>query len=186
MAVGKAVSAVIRRVLRIYVDQAPVLMPAAAVVFAFTGILAAVLVAASPSLVLVALLIILVATVLFTGMIVELVADVQDGRRDASARRSELGHDRGAHACRTPGDESAPARELRRLQGRSVIRTWKLAIEGEMFLDNAGTKRHSTQRNRYSFRVIGVAYWYVEVLFERFHRAQVHAGRLGRIVTDAV
>ena len=79
------VGAVIRRVLRIYVDQAPVLIPAAAVVFAFTGILAAVLAAASPSLALVSLLIILIATVLFTGMVVELVADVQDGRRDASA-----------------------------------------------------------------------------------------------------
>jgi hypothetical protein len=79
------VGGVIRRVLRIYVDQAPVLMPAAAVVFAFTGILAAVLAAASPSLALVSLLIILVATVLFTGMVVELVADVQDGRRHASA-----------------------------------------------------------------------------------------------------
>ena len=33
----------IRRVLDIYVDQAPVLMPAAAVVFVFTGILSTVL-----------------------------------------------------------------------------------------------------------------------------------------------
>jgi hypothetical protein len=79
------VGEVIRRVFRIYVDQAPVLMPASAVVFAFTGVLAAVLAAASPQLELVALLIILVATVLFTGMVVELVADVQDGRRDARA-----------------------------------------------------------------------------------------------------
>lgn len=79
------VGGVIRRVFRIYVDQAPVLMPAAAAVFACTGILAGVLAAASPSLALVSLLIILVATVLFTGMVVELVADVQDGRRDASA-----------------------------------------------------------------------------------------------------
>jgi hypothetical protein len=74
-------------VFRIYVDQAPVLMPAAAVVFAFTGVLTGVLAAASPSLALLSLLIILVATVLFTGMVVELVADVQDGRRDASARQ---------------------------------------------------------------------------------------------------
>jgi hypothetical protein len=35
----------------------------------------------------VALLIGLVATTLFTGMVVELVADVQDGRRDASVRQ---------------------------------------------------------------------------------------------------
>jgi hypothetical protein len=81
------VSGVIRRVLHIYVDQAPVLMPAAAVVFACTGVLAGLLAAASPSLALLSLLVILVATVLFTGMVVELVADVQDGRRDASARQ---------------------------------------------------------------------------------------------------
>ncbi|HYB23352.1 MAG TPA: hypothetical protein VED41_06115, partial [Solirubrobacteraceae bacterium] len=78
------VGAVIRRVFEIYVEQAPVLMPAAAVVFVFTGIIATLLVAASPSLTLLALLIDLVATTLFTGMIVELVADVRDGRRDAS------------------------------------------------------------------------------------------------------
>jgi hypothetical protein len=76
---------VIRRVFEIYVDQAPVLMPAAAVVFVFTGILAALLAAASPGLALVGVLIGLVASTLFTGMVVELVADVQDGRRDASA-----------------------------------------------------------------------------------------------------
>jgi hypothetical protein len=81
------VGGVIRRVLDIYVDQAPVLMPAAAVVFVFTGIIAELLVAASASLALVALLIDLVATTLFTGMIVELVADVRDGRRDASVGR---------------------------------------------------------------------------------------------------
>jgi hypothetical protein len=78
------VGAVIRRVFEIYVDQAPVLMPAAAVVFVFTGILSAVLLAASPGLAIVSLLIILVATTLFTGMVVELVADIQDGRRDAT------------------------------------------------------------------------------------------------------
>ena len=78
------VGGVIRRVLNIYVDQASVLMPAAAVVFVFTGIVAALLVVASPGLVLVALVIDLVAGTLFTGMVVELVADVQDGRRDSS------------------------------------------------------------------------------------------------------
>jgi hypothetical protein len=75
---------VIRRVLQIYVDQASVLMPAAAVVFVFTGIIAALLIVASPGLALLALLIDLVAGTLFTGMVVELVADVQDGRRDSS------------------------------------------------------------------------------------------------------
>ncbi|MGA2455877.1 MAG: YciC family protein [Solirubrobacteraceae bacterium] len=78
------VGGVIRRVFQIYVDQASVLMPAAAVVFVFTGIIAALLVAASPALALIALIVDLVATTLFTGMVVELVADVQDGKRDAS------------------------------------------------------------------------------------------------------
>jgi hypothetical protein len=79
------VGGVVRRVLHIYVDQAPVLMPAAAVVFVFTGILSTVLVNSSPGLRFLALLIGFVANVLFTGMVVELVADVQDGKRDASA-----------------------------------------------------------------------------------------------------
>lgn len=76
--------AVIRRVFEIYVDQASVLMPAAAVLFVFTGIIAELLIVASPALVLVALVIELVAGTLFTGMVVQLVADVQDGRRDSS------------------------------------------------------------------------------------------------------
>lgn len=81
------VGGVIRRVFDIYVDQASVLMPAAAVVFVFTGIISALLIVASPALALVAVIISLVATTLFTGMVVELVADVQDGRRDASVRQ---------------------------------------------------------------------------------------------------
>ena len=76
---------VFRRVFEIYVGQASVLMPAAAVVFVVSGILSTLLVAASPGLAVVALIISLVAGTLFTGMIVELVADVRDGRRDASA-----------------------------------------------------------------------------------------------------
>jgi hypothetical protein len=78
------VGAVIDRVFSIYVDQAPVLMPAAAVVFLLSGILTSVIVAAAPGLTLLAVLISLVATTLFTGMIVQLVADVRDGHRDAS------------------------------------------------------------------------------------------------------
>jgi len=78
------VGAVIDRTFKIYVDQASVLLPAAAVVFVLTAILSEVLVAAAPVLALVALLISLVATTLFTGMVVELVAEVQDGRRDAT------------------------------------------------------------------------------------------------------
>jgi len=76
---------VVRRVADIYVEQAPVLMPAAAVVFVFTGIVASLLVEANRGYELLALLIDLVATTIFTGMIVELVSDLRDGRRDASA-----------------------------------------------------------------------------------------------------
>jgi hypothetical protein len=79
------VGAVIRRVFDIYVDQAPVLLPASAVVFVISGIIASLLVSAGPGPALIAFLISFVAGALFTGMIVELVADVQDGRRDHSA-----------------------------------------------------------------------------------------------------
>ncbi|MEA2152923.1 MAG: hypothetical protein QOI18_1156, partial [Solirubrobacteraceae bacterium] len=79
------VGGVTRRVFDIYVDQAPVLLPASAVVFVITGIVTALLVAAAPALALLALLLSLVATTLFTGMVVELVSDIQDGRRDHSA-----------------------------------------------------------------------------------------------------
>jgi hypothetical protein len=79
------VGGIIRRTFQIYVDQASVLMPAAAVVFVISGILGVLLIAASKGLAFFALVITLVATTLFTGMVVELVADVQDGRRDASA-----------------------------------------------------------------------------------------------------
>jgi hypothetical protein len=75
---------VIRRVLDIYVEQAPVLMPASAAVFVLTGILTGALVAAGPGPALIALIISLLATTLFTGVVVQLVADVRDGRRDAS------------------------------------------------------------------------------------------------------
>ena len=87
MAAQVDVGAVIRRVFDIYVEQAAVLMPAAAVVFAFTGILGGVLIAASPTLAFLAVAIDLVAVTLFTGMVVQLVADVQDGRRDATPRQ---------------------------------------------------------------------------------------------------
>ncbi len=79
------IGAVIRRVFDIYVQQAAVLMPAAAVVFVFTGIITGLLVVASSGLAVVAVAIYLVAATLFTGMVVRLVADVQDGRRDATA-----------------------------------------------------------------------------------------------------
>jgi hypothetical protein len=78
------VGGVIRRVFDIYVEQASVLLPASAVVFVITGIVSALLVAAAPGLAVLALLLSLVAGTLFTGMVVELVADIQDGRRDHS------------------------------------------------------------------------------------------------------
>ena len=87
MAAQIDVGAVIRRVFDIYVEQAAVLMPAAAVVFAFTGVLGGVLIAASRTLAFLAVAIDLVAVTLFTGMVVQLVADVQDGRRDATPRQ---------------------------------------------------------------------------------------------------
>ncbi len=79
------VGAIIRRAFQIYVDQAPVLMPAAAVVFVISSVFGVLLIAASAGLAFIALIVSLVATTLFTGMVVELVSDVQDGRRDASA-----------------------------------------------------------------------------------------------------
>ncbi len=79
------VGAVIGKVWRIYVEEASVLMPAAAVVFVFTGIISTLLIRAGTGLELIAELVGIVATWLFTGMVVELVADVQDGRRDATS-----------------------------------------------------------------------------------------------------
>ena len=78
------VGGVIRRTFEIYADQALVLITAAAVVFVISAVVGALLVTASPGLAIIALVVSLVASTLFTGMVVELVADVQDGRRDAS------------------------------------------------------------------------------------------------------
>ena len=78
------IGSVISRTFGIYADQASVLLPAAAVVFVVVGIIDAVLVAIAPVLLLIGFILSLVAVTLFTGMVVELVADVQDGRRDAT------------------------------------------------------------------------------------------------------
>lgn len=77
------VSEVVRRVFAIYVDQASILFPVAAVVFVINGILASLLIHAGLSLV--AILLDLIASAVFTGMITELVSDLREGRRDASA-----------------------------------------------------------------------------------------------------
>lgn len=75
---------VIRRTFHIYLGRASVLLPAAAVVFGITGILSAILIAVSPSLVYVSFLISDVAIMLFTAMVVGLVDAVQDGPRETS------------------------------------------------------------------------------------------------------
>ncbi len=77
------VGEVVRRVFAIYVDQAAILFPAAAAVFVINGILASLIIHAG--LALVAILLDLVASAVYTGMITELVADLREGRRDASA-----------------------------------------------------------------------------------------------------
>ena len=78
------IGSVISRTFSIYADQASVLLPAAAVVFVVVGIVDAVLVVVAPVLLLIGFILSLVAITLYTGMVVELVADVQDGRRDAT------------------------------------------------------------------------------------------------------
>jgi len=79
------IGAVVRRVFDIYVEQAAVLMPAAAAVFVLTGIVTRLLILSNPGLAVVAVAIYFVTVTVFTGMVVSLVSDVQDGRRDASA-----------------------------------------------------------------------------------------------------
>jgi hypothetical protein len=78
------VGSVISRTFSIYADQASVLLPAAAVVFIVIGIITALLIVIAPVLAILAFVVILLGTTLYTGMVVELVADVQDGRRDAT------------------------------------------------------------------------------------------------------
>jgi hypothetical protein len=75
---------VVSQVFEIYRDQAGVLLPAALVVFVVEGLISGILVAISFALILVALIVQIVATTLYQGMVVQVVADVQDGRRDAS------------------------------------------------------------------------------------------------------
>jgi hypothetical protein len=73
---------VIRRTCDVYLDQRRVWLPAAAVVFGVTGLLDAIVIAAAPDFVYVAFLISDVATTLFTGMIVGLVADGHAHQRE--------------------------------------------------------------------------------------------------------
>jgi hypothetical protein len=78
------IGSVISRTFSIYADQASVLLPASAAVFVVVGAVSALLVVIAPVLAILAFVVILVGTTLFTGMVVELVSDVQDGRRDAT------------------------------------------------------------------------------------------------------
>lgn len=72
------------RIFGIYGDQAGVLLPVAFAVFVVEAVISAVLVSISPWLLIVALLVNVVFSTLYAGMVVRLVEDVQDGRRDHS------------------------------------------------------------------------------------------------------
>lgn len=72
------------RIFAIYGDQAAVLLPVAAAIFLAEAVLAALLLAVGPLLLIVAVLVQIVAATLYAGMVVALVQDVQDGRRDHS------------------------------------------------------------------------------------------------------
>lgn len=78
------VGGTLSRIFGIYGDQAAVLLGAAAVVFVIEAVVAAVLVSISGILVIVALIVNVIASTLYAGMVVKLVEDVQDGRRDHS------------------------------------------------------------------------------------------------------
>ena len=81
------VGRIIESVFEIYREHAAVLLPVAAAVFLIEAILSAVLVAVSPVLVLVAIVVQIAISTLYQGMVVTLVSDVQDGRRDASVEQ---------------------------------------------------------------------------------------------------
>lgn len=74
---------VVSRVFDIYRDQAGVLLPAAAAIFLINALLTLVL-SGSIVLSLLSALVQLILIFLYQGMVVNLVSDVQDGRRDSS------------------------------------------------------------------------------------------------------
>jgi hypothetical protein len=75
----------INEVFRIYVDQAGVLLPAALVLFVIEGLVSGILIALLGIIgAILAVIFQLVVNTIYQGMVVQLVADVQDGRRDAS------------------------------------------------------------------------------------------------------
>ncbi len=77
------VGGTLSQVFAIYRDQAGVLLPVAFLLFLAVAVVEA-LTGASLVLLLVAVLVSTIATTLYQGMVVNLVRDVQDGRRDSS------------------------------------------------------------------------------------------------------
>lgn len=78
------VGRVAREVFEIYRDQAAVLLPAAAAIFVIEAVLTGLLLTGGIILYLLALAVEVIALTFYTGMVVALVRDVQDGRRDSS------------------------------------------------------------------------------------------------------
>lgn len=78
------VGGVARRVFEIYRDNAAVLLPTAAVIFLLEAIITGLVLTGGFVLALVAWAVELVAITFYTGMVVALVRDIQDGRRDSS------------------------------------------------------------------------------------------------------
>ena len=79
------IGGVLSRVFRIYGEQWAALIPSAAIVFGTTGVINVALDSASSGLFAVSAIVSLVGTYIFTGVIIELVADVQgDDRLDAT------------------------------------------------------------------------------------------------------
>lgn len=77
------VQGVVREVFEIYRDQAAVLLPAAAIIFFFTALIGAFLLGGVIGVIIV-FTIQTIAITFYGGMVVNLVRDVQDGRRDSS------------------------------------------------------------------------------------------------------
>jgi MFS family permease len=85
--VGRAIDVgeVIGRVFGLYREQAAVLLSVAALIFLVDSLVSAVVVSIGTGLLFLGLAVTLVASTLYQGMVVELVQDVRDGRRDSTA-----------------------------------------------------------------------------------------------------
>lgn len=81
-----AVGAVIRRVFAIYAERASLLIPVAAVVFLIAGVLDTLLRKGSGGLSLLSLPVSVVSNAVVIGIVVALVADIQDGHGDAGVK----------------------------------------------------------------------------------------------------